>query len=91
MIFNSIPFIVFALLFFAAWPWVQKNNNAKWLWICTMSFVFYAWWDWRFMFRLYVRATNLPFRKAQEILVNLIHGDQYRLALFFQIQCLVGA
>ena len=52
MIFNSIPFIVFALLFFAAWPWVQKNNNAKWLWICTMSFVFYAWWDWRFMFLL---------------------------------------
>ena len=33
--------------------------------------------------RLFLRATNLPIRKTQEILVDCFYGDQHRLALFF--------
>lgn len=50
MIFNSLEFIVFALLFFLIWPFAKRENNVKWAFITTMSFVFYGWWDWRFLF-----------------------------------------
>lgn len=50
MIFNSLEFIVFALLFFLLWPLAKKENNGKWAFITAMSFVFYGWWDWRFLF-----------------------------------------
>lgn len=52
MLFNSIPFVVFAFLFFGLWPILKQQNTARWLWITLMSFVFYAWWDWRFLFLL---------------------------------------
>jgi alginate O-acetyltransferase complex protein AlgI len=52
MLFNSLPFLVFIVLFFALWPFMQKRNTSKWLWICVMSFLFYGWWDWRFLFLL---------------------------------------
>lgn len=52
MIFNSIPFLLFALLFFGFWPLMRRSNNLKWIWITLMSFVFYGWWDWRFLFLL---------------------------------------
>lgn len=52
MLFNSIPFLLFFVLFFAFWPVVRKNNTSKWIWITAMSYLFYAWWDWRFLFLL---------------------------------------
>ncbi len=50
MVFNSIEFLVFAVAFFALWPVFRKKNNARWSFITVMSFVFYGWWDWRFLF-----------------------------------------
>lgn len=52
MLFNSIPFLLFAFVFFAIWPLMRKGSNRKWLWITAMSVLFYAWWDWRFVFLL---------------------------------------
>jgi alginate O-acetyltransferase complex protein AlgI len=52
MIFNSIPFLIFFAIFFAVWFAVRKNQTSKYLWICTMSFLFYGFWDWRFLFLL---------------------------------------
>jgi len=52
MVFNSIPFLVFIVLFFLVWARLKKNNSLKWLWIILASFLFYAWWDWRFLFIL---------------------------------------
>lgn len=52
MLFNSLPFLVFIAVFFLLWPLARKRNHTKWLWICIMSFVFYGWWDWRFLFLL---------------------------------------
>jgi alginate O-acetyltransferase complex protein AlgI len=49
MVFNSIPFLVFLIAFFLIWARVKQNNHLKWLWIICMSFIFYAWWDWRFL------------------------------------------
>ncbi|MBN4062340.1 MAG: membrane-bound O-acyltransferase family protein [Flavobacteriales bacterium] len=50
MLFNSIPFLLFAILFFAFWPFLKRKNNSRWLFLTSMSFIFYGWWDWRFLF-----------------------------------------
>lgn len=57
MVFNSIPFLLFFILFFAFWHWFKKHNQVKWVWIISMSFVFYGWWDWRFLFLLIATGT----------------------------------
>jgi alginate O-acetyltransferase complex protein AlgI len=50
MSFNSIAFLVFISLFFLLWPFVKKKQNPKYLYLIASSFVFYGWWDWRFLF-----------------------------------------
>lgn len=50
MIFNSIEFLLFAVLFFALWPAFRRKNNSRWIFIVVASFLFYGWWDWRFLF-----------------------------------------
>lgn len=52
MIFNSIPFLIFFAIFFAVWFAVRKKQSIKYIWICLMSFFFYGFWDWRFLFLL---------------------------------------
>ena len=50
MIFNSLVFIIFAILFFSLWPWIKGLRNIKYFYITVASFIFYGWWDWRFLF-----------------------------------------
>jgi len=50
MVFNSLEFLVFAILFFGLWPVFRKKDTARWSFITIMSFIFYGWWDWRFLF-----------------------------------------
>lgn len=50
MIFNSLEFLIFITIFFAFWPFLRNDKNLKWFFITFMSFIFYGWWDWRFLF-----------------------------------------
>jgi D-alanyl-lipoteichoic acid acyltransferase DltB (MBOAT superfamily) len=50
MLFNSAIFLVFAAMFFSLWPLMRRRSNARWAYITVASFVFYGWWDWRFLF-----------------------------------------
>jgi D-alanyl-lipoteichoic acid acyltransferase DltB (MBOAT superfamily) len=50
MLFNSFIFIVFAILFFIGWQYFKHQIQGKWIYITIASFVFYGWWDWRFLF-----------------------------------------
>lgn len=50
MLFNSLTFLVFALVFFVLWPWMARRDNTRWGFLVAASFVFYGWWDWRFLF-----------------------------------------
>lgn len=53
MAFNSLSFAVFFCLFlFAYWRLVQKSLTLQNLLILAGSYLFYAWWDWRFLFLL---------------------------------------
>lgn len=50
MLFNSIDFAVFLpVVFFLYWFVTQKNLKAQNLLIVVASYVFYGWWDWRFL------------------------------------------
>ena len=49
MLFNSLPFLIFAALFFALWPLVRTRNTSRWCYLVTASFFFYGWWDWRYL------------------------------------------
>ena len=50
MLFNSIVFLVFFIVFFLVWIWAKKEDLTRWVCIVVFSFVFYGWWDWRFLF-----------------------------------------
>ena len=50
MQFNSLVFIIFGILFFCGWPFLKRRNNLRWIYLACASFLFYGWWDWRFLF-----------------------------------------
>lgn len=53
MIFNSIAFFIFLpLVFILYWFATNKNLKAQNLLVVFSSYIFYGWWDWRFIFLL---------------------------------------
>ena len=50
MLFNSLIFAVFVPVFFVVYNLAKKNRQLKWIVITIFSFIFYGWWDWRFLF-----------------------------------------
>lgn len=53
MLFNSIEFAIFLpIVFLLYWFVFNKSLNKQNLLILIVSYIFYAWWDWRFLFLL---------------------------------------
>ena len=51
MLFNSIEFLIFLpTVFLLYWFVFQKNLKLQNLFILAISYLFYGWWDWRFLF-----------------------------------------
>ena len=51
MVFNSIEFAVFLpVVFLLYWFVFGRNRRAQNLFVVVASYVFYGWWDWRFLF-----------------------------------------
>lgn len=50
MLFNSIDFAVFLpVAFFLYWFIFNKNHKVQNLFVVAASYIFYGWWDWRFL------------------------------------------
>ncbi len=50
MLFNSLEFLIFLpIVFLLYWFIFQKNLKAQNLFLLAVSYLFYAWWDWRFL------------------------------------------
>ena len=49
MLFNSFEFLVFCPLVFLLYWFVVKGHKWQNLLIVAASYVFYGWWDWRFL------------------------------------------
>ena len=54
MLFNSLEFIVFlAIVLLIYWKLGRKEQN---LFILAASYIFYGWWDWRFLFLIFASS-----------------------------------
>ncbi|PWG04159.1 MBOAT family O-acyltransferase [Polaribacter aquimarinus] len=61
MIFNSVDFAIFVtIVFFVYWFFTKKNTNIQNLLVVISSYIFYGWWDWRFLF-LIILSTLLDY------------------------------
>ncbi len=47
MLFNSLEFLVFTIIFFSVYFFLKGRNRV--LFCLAASYVFYGWWDWRFL------------------------------------------
>lgn len=57
MLFNSLEFIIFFLIFFFSyWFIFNKNIKLQNLLILCSSYFFYAWWDWRFLILIIISS-----------------------------------
>lgn len=55
MLFNSIEYLVFLpATFIFYWFVFSKNQNLQNIFMLISSYVFYGWWDWRFLFLIFL-------------------------------------
>lgn len=52
MNFNSLDFILLAVVFFAAWPVLRSQNKVRLSYLVVVSFIFYGWWNWKYLLPL---------------------------------------
>lgn len=68
MLFNSLDFAIFLPLVFALyWSPLFKDRRAQNLLIAIASYVFYGWWDWRFLSLIFL-STILDFFVGRNLL-----------------------
>jgi len=55
MLFNSIEYAIFLpIVFILYWFVFKKNIRLQNIFLIIVSFIFYAWWDWRFLSLLFI-------------------------------------
>jgi len=55
MLFNSIDFAVFLPIVFAIY-WIIQNRKYQNFFLLVSSYVFYGWWDWRFLSLIFLSS-----------------------------------
>ncbi len=88
MYFNSIDFSVFFCLFFFAHKIFSKTVKQRNLTILFFSYVFYAWWDWRFL-GLIILSSITDFTIGN-LMTNPKYKNQKKTLLFFSILVNIG-
>ena len=90
MLFNSLEFLLFLpLVFVLYWFVFKKNLQVQNILVIAASYVFYGWWDWRFLF-LIVFSTLLDYYVGQRIHRNLDDRKKAKLWLYVSVFCNVG-
>ena len=107
MLFNSLDFAIFLPLFFALYWAIPKNKlHLRHLLIFVSSYIFYAWWDWRFVSLILIstvtdyivsiklsETSSIKTRKlllSLSLLVNIGFLVYFKYANFF-IDSFIGA
>ncbi len=49
MLFNSLSFMIFLPIVFVLYWFVFKKRHWQNLFVVIASYIFYGWWDWRFL------------------------------------------
>jgi D-alanyl-lipoteichoic acid acyltransferase DltB (MBOAT superfamily) len=87
MLFNSIDFAIFLpVVFILYWFFCQKNLKLQNLLIVVASYVFYGWWDWRFL-SLIIFSTIVDFTIGRLLLKE---EKQSKRKVFLWISILVN-
>jgi alginate O-acetyltransferase complex protein AlgI len=87
MLFNSFEFAVFLpIVFIVYWFVLNKNLKIQNFFLLVVSYVFYGWWDWRFL-SLIIFSTGLDFWVGLQL--SKIEEPKYR-RVFFGLSCLVN-
>ena len=85
MLFNSIEFAFFLPVIFVLYWFVFKRNlRLQNFLILTASYVFYGWWDWRFLFLL-TFSSVIDYFVAQEL--HSSHNERKRKRLLWLSLC----
>ena len=66
MLFNSIDFTIFFPIFFVVYWIVAKKLTFRNVFLLASSYLFYGWWDWRFLF-LIIFSSFVDFTIGQKI------------------------
>jgi len=87
MLFNSFEFALFLSIVFLLY-WFVFNKQVKWqnLFLLIVSYIFYGWWDWRFLL-LIAFSTTLDYWVGVQL--GKIMNSRRR-KLIFSLSCLVN-
>ncbi len=78
MLFNSIPFLVFLpLVFCLYWFVFQRNLRVQNSFLILASYLFYGWWDWRFL-SLIILSSAVDYWCGKNIEGDQIAGNKKR-------------
>lgn len=90
MLFNSLEFLVFLpVVFFLYWSFFNKREIRRNLFLIAVSYLFYGWWDWRFLF-LIIGSSFLDFYVGRAIDISNSTKKRKRL-LFISLVFNLGA
>lgn len=79
MLFNSIDFAIFLpIVFVIYWFFTAKNLKYQNIFLLLCSYLFYGWWDWRFL-SLIVCSSLIDFYVAQKIEASTNHKKRWLL------------
>jgi alginate O-acetyltransferase complex protein AlgI len=79
MVFNTVVFLIFAAIFFAAWPTLRGSIVSRCGFIVVASFIFYGWWDARFL--LLIIASGLIDYSAGLAMVRFPNQKKFWLTI----------
>ena len=89
MLFNSIDFAVFLpIVFVLYWFVTDKNLKLQNLFLVLASYVFYGWWDWRFL-SLIVFSTLIDYMVGR-LLTHETHSHKRKILLMISIVVNLG-
>ncbi len=90
MLFNSIEFLLFLpITFILYWFVLNKSTKHQNLLIIVASYIFYGWWDWRFLL-LILLSTVVDFFVGQQIHKNNDNKKKSRYWLWLSIAFNIG-
>lgn len=83
MLFNSIEFLIYLpIVFILYWFFLNKSLRLQNFFILVASYVFYGWWDWRFLSLIVISSSvdffiglNLPKAKTNRVRRLLLIGS----------------
>ncbi len=75
MLFNSLEFLIFLpLVFLLYWFVFNRNLKLQNLFIVVVSYIFYGWWDWRFL--ILIAFTSLCSYLSGLLIKHQYHRDE---------------